>query len=74
MKANAKINYNAIQKEIDENYLDLVSGIYDVYDFIGYISVKYFKPVDPIWGERTDENPYLDMLFGMIEINGIELY
>ena len=74
MKANAKINYNAIQKEIDENYLDLVSGIYDVYDFIGYISEKYFKPVDPIWGERTDENPYLDMLFGMIEINGIELY
>ena len=74
MKANAKINYNAIQKEIDENYLDLVSGIYDVYDFMGYISAKYFKPVDPIWGERTDENPYLDMLFGMIEINGIELY
>ncbi len=74
MKANAKIDYNAIQKEIDENYLDLVSGIYDVYDFIGYISEKYFKPVDPIWGERTDENPYLDMLFGMIEINGIELY
>ena len=42
MKANAKINYNAIQKEIDENYLDLVSGIYDVYDFMGYISAKYF--------------------------------
>lgn len=74
MKANAKINYNAIQKEIDKNYLDLVSGVYDVYDFIGYISEKYIKPVDPIWGERTDENPYLDMLFGMLEINGIELY
>ena len=74
MKANAKINYNAIQEEIDINYLDLVSGVYDVYDFIDYISVKYFKPVDKLWGERTDANPYLDMLFGMIEINGIELY
>jgi hypothetical protein len=74
MKANAKIDYNAIQQEIDKNYLDLVSGVYDVYDFTGYISEKYFKPVDKLWGERTDVNPYLDMLFGMIEINGIELY
>jgi len=74
MKPNAKINYNAIQKEIDDNYLDLLSGIYDVYDFVSYISEKYFKPVDPLYGERTDENPYLDMLFGMLEINGIELY
>jgi hypothetical protein len=76
MKSNPKINYNAIQKEIDKNYLDLVSGVYDIYDFCGDISVKYFKPVDPIWGERTviDANPYIDMLFGMIEINGIELY
>jgi hypothetical protein len=69
-----KINYNAIQKEISKNYLDLKSGVYDVYDFTGYISVKYFKPVDKLWGERTDKNPYLDMLFGMLEINEIELY
>lgn len=74
MKANVKINYNAIQKEIDNNYLDITSGIYDVYSFTGYISKKYFKPIDPIWGERTGFNPYLDMLFGMLEINGIELY
>lgn len=30
--------------------------------------------LDEMWGERTDENPYLDMLFGMLEINGIELH
>ena len=69
-----KINYNAIQKEIDRNYSDLKSGIYDVYDFMGYISVKYFKPVDKLWGERTGENPYADMLFAMLEINEIEFY
>lgn len=74
MKPRVKIDYNAIQKEIDDNYLDLVSGIKDVYDFIGYVSEKYFKKVDPIWGERTEENPYTDILFAMIEINGIELY
>ncbi len=68
------LDYNAIQKEIHDNYLDLKSGILDVYEFIGVISKKYFKPVDPIWGDRTDENPYVDMLFGMLEINGIELY
>jgi hypothetical protein len=69
-----KINYNAIQKEISKHFLDLKSGVYDVYDFISYISIKYFKPVDELWGERTDEDPYLDMLFGMLEINEIELY
>lgn len=74
MRTHANIDYNAIQKEIDDNYLDLVSGTYDVYDFTSHISIKYFKPVDPIWGERIEENPYLVMLFGMIEINGIELY
>ena len=69
-----KLDYNAIQKEIHDNYLDLTSGLWDVYNFMSYISEKYFKPVDPLWGERLDENPYADMLFGMLEINGIELY
>jgi len=68
------IDYNKIQKEIHDNYLDLKSGILDVYEFIGYISKKYFKPVDKDWDVRSDENPYVDMLFGMLEINGIELY
>ena len=68
------LDYNAIQKEIHDNYLDLKSGILDVYEFIDNISKKYFKPVDKDWGTRVDENPYVDMLFGMLEINGIELY
>ena len=68
------LDYNAIQKEIHDNYLDLKSGIIDVYEFCGHISKKYFKPVDKQWGERVNEDPYTDMLFGMLEINGIELY
>ena len=69
-----KINLNAIQKEIHDNYLDLRSGVKDVYEFIGEISEKYFKPVDKKWNERYDNNPYVDMLFGLLEINEIEFY
>jgi hypothetical protein len=69
-----KIDYNKIQKEIHQNHSELISGEFDVYEFVSYISKKYFKPIDEMWGERTNENPYIDMLFGMLEINGIELY
>lgn len=68
------LDYNAIQKEIHDNYLDLKSGILDVYEFVGNISEKYFKPVDKHYGERLSSDPYTDMLFSMLEINGIELY
>jgi len=68
------LDYNAIQKEIHDNYLDLKSGILDVYTFTGNVSEKYFKPIDKLWGERVNEDPYTDLLFGMLEINGIELY
>ena len=68
------LDYNAIQKEIHDNYLDLKSGILDVYEFTSKISNKYFKPVDKEWETRTDENPYVDMIFAMLEINGVELY
>ena len=71
---NINVNYCAIQKEIDDNYSELDSGEYDIYDFCGYISTKYFKDVDPLWGERDDEDPYTDLLFAMIEINGLYLY
>jgi hypothetical protein len=69
-----KLDYNAIQKEIHRNHSELKDGTLDVYEFISRVSKKYFKPVDEMWGERTDDNPYVDMLFGMLEINGIELY
>jgi len=68
------IDYNAIQKEIHDNYLDLKSGVLDVYTFISNISKKHFKPIDKEWGERVNDDPYADLLFGMLEINGIELY
>lgn len=74
LKSRPKIDYNAIQKEIDDNYLDLITGVLDVYEFMHSISIKYFKPIDPLWGERIDDNPYTDLLFAMLEINGIELY
>jgi len=68
------INYNEIQKEIYENHKDLKNGNLDVYDFTAKISEEYFKPVDEEWATRTKENPYLDLLFAMLEINEIELY
>jgi len=71
---NKKPNYSAIQKDIDNNFLDLTSGIKDVYEFIGETSKKHCKPVDPEWGEREKQDPYTDLLFAMLEVNGIELY
>jgi hypothetical protein len=73
-KAKNKINYNGIQKEIDKNYDVLKSGDYDIYDFTSYISKKYISDVDPIFGERTTIDPYTDLIFAMIELNGLELY
>lgn len=67
-------DYRAIQKEIDKNLPLIKCGLYDVWDFISDISEKYFKPVDKLWGKRTTEkNPYLDTLFGMLEINEVDL-
>lgn len=71
---NKKPNFSAIQKDIDDNFLDLTSSVKDVYEFISEISEKYCKPVDPKWGNRVEEDPYTDLLFAMLEVNGIELY
>jgi len=71
---NKKPNFSAIQKDIDNNFLDLTSGLKDVYEFISEISKKHCKPVDPKWGNRVKEDPYTDLLFAMLEVNGIELY
>ncbi len=71
---NKKPNFSAIQKDIDNNFLDLTSGVRDVYEFISEISKKHCKPVDPEWGNRVYEDPYTDLLFAMLEVNGIELY
>lgn len=66
-------DYNAIQKEIHGNYLDLKSGILDVYEFMHKLTQKYIHPIYPEYGQE-DANPIADMLFAMFEINGIELY
>ncbi|WP_439132395.1 hypothetical protein [Polaribacter sp.] len=68
------IDYNAIQEEIDNNFLDLKSGVKDCYEFIHEMTLKYIKPIKPECMECLDENPFADMLFAMLEINGIELY
>ena len=68
------IQLNEIQKEIHDNFLDLKSGVYDVYVFCADISKKHFKKIDPEWGERTEEDPYTDLIFSLLEINRIELY
>lgn len=71
---NKKPNIQGIQNEIDNNFLDLTSGVRDVYEFCGYIGDKYYKSVDPHWGKRTEADPYTDLTFALLEINGIELY
>jgi len=68
------INFNAIQKDIDDNYLDLTSSIKDVYEFMHELTLKHVANVHPRCMELTDKNPYADMLFAMFEINNIELY
>lgn len=68
------INYNAIQKEIDDNFLDLKSGSKDVYEFMGEMTRKYIEPYFPECMECINKNPYSDLLFAMLEINKIELY
>lgn len=74
MDACKLINYNAIQVEIHSNWLDLKSGVKDVYEFMREISKKHFKPVDKQFSERIDKDPYHNLLVAMLEINGIELY
>lgn len=67
-------NYNGIQQMINDNFLDLQTGIKDVYEFCSEVAEKYFYSIDPKYGERTDENPLLDLLFSILTVNGIELY
>ena len=69
-----KIDYNGIQSEIRQNYTDLKNGDYNVYEFCGYISKKYYQNIDPEWGTIKGLDPYADLTFAMLEINGIELY
>lgn len=71
---NKKPNYQHIQKDIDDNYLDLTSGVLDVYEFISTLSKKHCKHVDSKWGDRIQDDPYSDLLIAMIEVNGIETY
>lgn len=68
------INFNALQKEIEQNKKSLITKELDYYIFISNASLKYFKPIDKLFDERTanEPNPYLDLLFAMLEINGID--
>lgn len=69
-------NYNAIQKEMQKNKEGINSGAIDVYEFLGYLSIKYIKPIDGLWDERTTAttDPYTDLLHAMLDINEIETY
>lgn len=65
-----------IQRDI-HNYLSLLKdGSIDAYDFIYDLSQIYFANIDDDFYSRDwDEcNPYLDLLFSLLEINGVELY
>lgn len=68
------IDYNAIQKEIDNNFLDLKSGVKDCYEFMHEMQIKYIEPIAPECMDLEQDNPYADLLVAMLEINNIELY
>ena len=68
------INYNGIQEEISNNILYLQSGDLDCYDFIHSLATDFINSVFPEAMDIEGENPYTDLLFAMLEINGIDLY
>lgn len=61
-----------IKEEVEDFYLEK-QYTKDVYEFCSEIGKKYFKDLDPNYGEKK-ENPLLDFLFELVEANEIELY
>lgn len=74
--ATKKINLNAIQNELLQEKENINNGTSDVYNFLGYLSKKYFSEVDPNWADRlsSEEDPYNDILFCLCDIHGVNLY
>ena len=50
--ATKKINLNAIQNELLQEKENINNGTSDVYNFLGYLSKKYFSEVDPNLSDR----------------------
>ena len=69
-----RIDYNAIQREIDKNRDNIDNGSYDIYEFCSYIQKKHIEPLYPESVHLVNENPFADLLFSMLEINNLELY
>jgi len=68
------MDWNKIQKEIDKNLVDLQDGTYDVYTFTHNVSNKIIAKEYPEVLTLEDNNPFVDIIFAMLEINQIELY
>lgn len=69
------IDFNAINDEILSNLVDLQDGDIDVYTFSGELYDKHMLKFDDNPNRAHDEsNPYLDIIFGMLEINNVEMY
>ena len=66
---NKYINLLEIQRAIHE-----YEGNIDPYTFIAQLSERFIKEHDPMWGEEREDDPYTDLLFNLMEINGIEFY
>lgn len=69
----------AVEKKIRErieNRLDhLKNGSIDAFDFMGYLSKEFIKPIDKIWAKRngTFKDPYTDRLAELFVEYGIDL-
>ncbi len=65
------IDYNAIQKEIEKNLIDLQNSDLDVFEFMHDVTMKFIKP-----HFKLDDNDtrFADLIFAMLEINDVELH
>jgi len=69
------IDFNAINNDILTNLVDLQDGDIDVYDFSSELYEKHMLKFDDNPNRNSGEdNPYLDIIFGMLELNNVELY
>lgn len=68
------VNYAGIQKEIEIHLEHTLAGSIDPYALSEHLESKFIAPLQNKVEITENENPYLDLIFAMMEINGIELY
>ena len=69
-----KLELQALAVEIEILAPYIKKDLLDPYIVMTKLSIKYIKPVDKLYDTRLDDNPYADMLFSLMEVQGIEFY